>query len=63
MLNLFDLYYKNNMEDNLSHMLLHINIKSLDNIEIKNKIEELNLITPLIYLYINGEKQDYILPL
>ena len=63
MLNLFELYYKNNMEDNLSHMLLHINIKSLDNIEIKNKIEELNLITPLIYLYINGEKQDYILPL
>ena len=63
MMNLFDLYYRNNMEDNLSHMLLHINIKSLDNIEVRNKIEELNLITPLIYLYINGEKQDYILPL
>ena len=63
MLNLFDLYYKNNMEDNLSHMLLHINIESLDNKEIKNKLEELNLTTPLIYLYINGKEQDYILPL
>ena len=63
MLNLFDLYYKNNMEDNLSHMLLHINIESLDNKEIKNKLEELNLTTPLIYLSINGKEQDYILPL
>ena len=62
-LNLFELYYKNGMSDNLSHMLLHMNIKSLDNIEIKGKMEELNLITPLIYLYINGENQDYLIPL
>ena len=62
-LNLFDLYYKNGMSDNLSHMLLHMNIKSLDNKEIKNKMEELNLITPLLYLYINGSNQDYLLPL
>ena len=26
-------------------------------------MEELNLITPLLYLYINGEKQDYLSPL
>jgi hypothetical protein len=51
------------MEDNLSHMLLHINIESLDNKEIKNTLEELNLTTPLIYLSINGKEQDYILPL
>ena len=63
MKNLFDLYYRNGMGDNLSHMLLHMNIKSLDNIPIKTKMEELNLITPLIYLYINGENQDYIIPL
>ena len=63
MKNLFDLYYRNDLEDYLSHMLLHINIKSLDNVEIKSKMEELNLITPLIYLYINGSNQDYITPL
>ena len=51
------------MNDYLSHMLLHMNIKSLDNIQIKDKMEELNLITPLLYLYINGEKQDYLSPL
>ena len=38
------------MNDYLSHMLLHMNIKSLDNIQIKDKMEELNLITPLLYL-------------
>ena len=62
-LNLFELYDKNYMNDYLSHMLLHMNIKSLDNIQIKDKMEELNLITPLLYLYINGEKQDYLSPL
>ena len=62
-LNLFDLYDKNLMNDYLSHILLHMNIKSLDNRQIKDKMEELNLITPLLYLYSNGEKQDYLGPL
>ena len=52
-LNLFELYDKNYMNDYLSHMLLHMNIKSLDNIQIKDKMEELNLITPLLYCIIN----------
>ena len=62
-LNLMDLYNKNGKHDILSQMLLHINIKSIDTIEIKNKMEEMNLITPLIYLYMNGQKEDYFAPL
>lgn len=62
-LNLLDLYYKNGKKEYLSQMLLHINIKSLDNTEVKNKLEKLNLTIPLIYLYMNGENQDYFAPL
>ena len=62
-LNLIDLYNKNGKLDILSQMLLHINIKSIDTIEIRKKLEEMNLITPLIYLYMNGQKEDYFTPL
>ena len=62
-LNLIELYNKNGKLDILSEMLLHINIKSIDTIEIKNKLEEMNLIKPLIYLYMNGAKEDYFAPL
>ena len=62
-LNLIDFYDKNGMSDNLNHLLLHVNIKSLDNLKIKDKMEELNLTIPLIYLYLNGENPDYIIPL
>ena len=62
-LRIIDLYNKNDKLDILSSLLLHINIKSLDNFEIRNKLEEMNLITPLIYLYMNGQYEDYFLPL
>ena len=62
-LKLIDIYNKNGKLDILSQMLIHINIQSLDVIEIKTKLEELNLITPLIYLYMNGQEQDYFAPL
>ena len=62
-LNLIDLYNKVGKLDILSQMLLHINIKSLDTKEIKEKLEELYLITPLIYLYMNGQNEDYFAPL
>ena len=62
-LNLIELYNKNGKLDILSEMLLHINIKSIDTIAIKNKLEEINLIKPLIYLYMNGKKEDYFAPL
>ena len=62
-LHLIDLYYKYGMQEILGKMLLHINIKSIDTIEIKNKLEEMGLSLPLTYLYINGENQDYFYPL
>ena len=62
-LNLIDLYYKNGKEEYLSQMILHLSIKSLDTAEIKDKLEQMNLTIPLAYLYINGENQDYFVPL
>ena len=62
-LNLIDLYYKNNKSEILSQILLHINILALDKPEIKQKFEEVNLIIPLIYLYHNGKNEDYFSPL
>ena len=62
-LNLIDLYNKNNRLDILSQMLLHLNITSIDTNEIRQKLDEMNLIIPLIYLYMNGQKEDYFAPL
>ena len=62
-LNLIDLYYKNNKSELLSQILLHINILALDKPEIKAKFEEINLMIPLIYLYHNGKNEDYFAPL
>jgi hypothetical protein len=44
-------------------MLLHININSIDTSEIRQKLEEMNLVTPLIYLYMNGQNENYFTPL
>ena len=62
-LNLIDLYNKNGKLDILCQILLHINVKAMDCDEIKKRIEELYLITPLIYLYMNGDNEDYFYPL
>ena len=62
-LNLIDLYYTNEKIEILSQMLLHINIMAIDKPEIKTKLEELNLLIPLIYLYHNGKNEDYFAPL
>ena len=62
-LNLIDLYNKEDKLDILCQMLLHININSIDTSEIRQKLEELNLITPLIYLYMNGQNENYFAPL
>ena len=62
-LRLIDLYNKNDKHDFLSQMLLHINIQSLDTFKIRKKLEDLNLFTPLIYLYTNRKNEDYILPI
>ena len=62
-LRIIELYNKKDRLDILSQLLLHINIQSLDVYEIRKKLEEMNLITPLIYLYMNGQEDDYFLPL
>ena len=60
-LNLIDFYTKKNQLDLLSQILLHININNLDNSEIRQKLEELNLFTPLIYLLIEGKNENLII--
>ena len=63
LLNLIDLYNRNDKLYELGQMLLHLNIKSIDTLAIKTKLEEMNLITPLIYLNMNGQNEDYFAPL
>ena len=61
--NIIDLYTKKDKLEILSQLLLHINIAALDKPQIKKKLEEINLIIPLIYLCHNGKYQDYFDPL
>ena len=60
---LIDLYHRNDKLYELGQILLHLNIKSIDTLKIKNRLEEMNLITPLIYLNMNGQNEDYFAPL
>ena len=62
-LNLIDLYNKNDKLEIISQLLLHMNLITLDNPEIIEKLEELNLFIPLIYLYHNRKNEDYFIPL
>ena len=61
-LDLIKLYESKKKFDTLSQLLLHINIKSLDVPSVKQKIENLFLTTPLIYLCVNGKTPDYFEP-
>ena len=60
---IIDLYIRKDMSEILSQLLLHINVKCIDNESIKEKIKELNLISPLIYLYMDGSNEDYFAPI
>ena len=62
-LKIIELYIEKKGLNLLSQLLLHIDIHSLDKPAIKKKLEELELITPLIYLYMNGKEQNYYYPL
>ena len=62
-LKIIDLYNERNRLNLLSQLLLHININNLDTKKIKDKLEELNLISPLIYLYMNGKEKNYFIPI
>ena len=59
---IIDLYIRKDMNEVLSQLLLHINIKSIDTDKIKEKITKLNLISPIIYLYMDGTNEDYFAP-
>ena len=59
---IIDLYKRKDMIDVLSQLLLHVNIKSIDNEKIREQIKSLNLISPLINLYMNGNPEDYFAP-
>ena len=61
--NIIKLYVDKKMKDILGQLLLHLNIKCLENEHIKKRIEELNLNSTLIYLYMNGDKEDYFEPI
>ena len=60
---IINLYNKKNMKEILGQLLLHINIKCLENEQIQKKITELNLNSVLIYLYMNGKYEDYFEPI
>ena len=62
-LNIIELYNKNDRLDILSQVLLHVNIQSIEPFEIRKKLEDIYLIQALIYLYMNGQKEDYFAPL
>ena len=60
---IMDLYIRKEMNEVLSQLLLHINIKCIDTDSMKDKIKELNLISPIIYLYMDGSNEDYFAPI
>ena len=61
--NIIDLYRKKKKLELLAQLLIHLNIKSVDTENIKSKCEEMSLITPLIYIYMNGKDEDYFAPI
>ena len=61
--NIIKLYLEKNMKVILGQLLLHMNIKCLENEHIKKIIKDLNFDTVLIYLYMSGENEDYFEPI
>ena len=62
---IFDLiqfYQNNNQMEKLEHLLIHFNMKTLNNNEIKKKLQELSIISPLIFISINEKPKDYFKP-
>ena len=49
--------------DTLSQLLTHLDISSIDREDIKKTCIDNNLITPLIYIYMNGKEDDYFFPI
>ena len=62
-LRLIQLYEEKNKINKLNNILLHIDIKSLCGKTIKDKIKELNLFSPMMTIYVNGENPDSFKPI
>ena len=63
LLEIIQLYQNNNEIIKLDQLLIHFNLNSLNNAEIKNKLVELDLISPQIYILINDVEKDFYTPL
>ena len=61
-LKLIQLYEEKNKIKTLDRLLLHIDTKTLISTPVKNKIMELNLFSPMMNIYVNGENPDYFKP-
>ena len=62
-LKLIQLYEEKNKINKLNKILLHIDIKSLISSSVQKKIKELNLFSPMMTIYVNGENPDYFKPI
>ena len=62
-LKLISLYEEKNKINKLNKILLHIDIKSLISSSVQKKIKELNLFSPMMTIYVNGENPDYFKPI
>ena len=61
-LDLIKLYESKKQLDELGQILIHFNIKSIDTPNIRQKIQNLFLASPMLYICIYGEKKDYFKP-
>ena len=58
-LSIMNIYDDNKDLNTLDKLLLHINSKSLDAPSVKEEIINLNLLSTLLYMYLNGSELDY----
>ena len=61
-LDLIKIYENKKSLDELGQILIHLNIKSIDKPNIRQKIQNLFLPSPMIYISIYGENKDYFKP-
>ena len=61
-LKLIKFYEEKNKIKTLNRLLLHIDNKTLISSSVRDKIKALNLFSPMISIYVNGENPDYFKP-
>ena len=60
---IIEIYENKNDLNTLDKLLSHINIKSLDVPSVKQQIKNLNMLSPILYIYSNGAEPDYFEPI